>query len=450
MRHVLIVHYHFLPVHNVAVKRLLGYAKRLPAFGWQPSVLTKEWHDLDEADPSWGLTWEAELERTAGFPIHHVADPVTGRARPASGAVVRSDGVVEASARALFGERGEKLVRKGRRLRHMFSRAYPDEFVGWVRPAVEAGVAIARRTRLDAVLSYCPPVTNHLVGRRLARRLDVPWVPFFGDLYGFFLDHLPARSLERLLRRVFHAWCLAPASACGAVSPRMAAYVEQTYRKRAAMVLTGFDPEEFSPAAGDGAREAGRLVVSHVGSLYPGDQRPELFFDGLDRFLDRHPEAAAQLLVRFVGSKCDERLRAMLTGRPSARVCQIIPTVGAAAAISLVRSSDALLAFTCTITRDRHGTLSYPTKIFEAFGARRPVLAIPADGDWVDALLARTNGGTSVSEAEAVAGVLSEWFASWRLDGTVRYHGRPEEIAAFARDRQVQALAALLDSVVRP
>lgn len=450
MRHVLIVHYHFLPVHNVAVKRLLGYAKRLPAFGWQPSVLSKEWHRPDEADPSWGLTWEEDLERTAGFPIHHVAEPIAGRARPVPAAGARDEGPIAVWARALFGERGEKLVRKGRRLRHMFSRAYPDEFVGWVQPAVEAGVALARRGRLDAIISYCPPVSNHLVARRLARRLDVPWVPFFGDLYGFFLDHLPARSFERLVRRAFHAWCLAPAAACAVVSPRMATYIEQTYRKRAAMVLTGFDPEEGAQAAGDVERDAGRLVVSHVGSIYPGDQKPELFFDGLDRFLERHPEAAAHLLVRFVGSKCDERLRAMLASRRSAAVCRILPTVGATTAMSMVRTSDALLAFTCTITRDRHGTLSYPTKIFEAFGARRPVLAMPADGDWVDTLLARTNGGTSVSDADAVAGVLSEWFASWRREGTVRYHGRPEEIAAFSRVRQVQALATLLDSVVRP
>ncbi len=448
MRNVLIVHYHFLPVHNVAVKRLLGYAKHLPAFGWQPSVLTKEWRGLDDADASWGLTWEADLERTAGFPIHHVADPTPPRARPVTEVAGPHRGSVEGCARALLGERGAKAVRKARRLRHMFSGAYPDEFVGWVRPAVAAGVDLARRARIDAIVSYCPPVSNHLVARSLARRLDVPWVPFFGDLYGFFLGHLPTLSFERLLRRAFHAWCLAPAAACAVVSPHMAAYVERTYRKRAAMVLTGFDPEDFS-AEGDTIGEAARFVVSHVGSVYPGDQRPEIFFEGLDRFLERHPEAAAHVVVRFVGSKCDERLRAMLAGRPSARVCLILPTVGAATAMSMVRASDALLAFTCTITRDRHGTLSYPTKIFEAFGARRPVLAIPSDGDWVDALLARTNGGTSVPGADEVAGVLSEWYRSWRQEGAVRYHGRPEEIAAFSRVRQVQALSALLDSVAQ-
>jgi hypothetical protein len=40
-------------------------------------------------------------------------------------------------------------------------------------------------------MSYCPPETNHVVGQRVARALDVPWVPFFGDMWGFFLARLP-------------------------------------------------------------------------------------------------------------------------------------------------------------------------------------------------------------------------------------------------------------------
>jgi hypothetical protein len=150
-----------------------------------------------------------------------------------------------------------------------------------------------------------------------------------------------------------------------------------------------------------------------------------------------------------VGSKCEDRLRALLVGRPGARVCTIEPKVDSVTAVSLVRASHGLLAFTCTADRDGHGTMSYPTKVFEAFGARRPILAVPADGDWVDELLARTDGGTSARDADEVAAVLWEWFSSWTRDGTVPYRGRPAEIAAFSRRRQVERLSGLLDAVCR-
>lgn len=449
-RRVLIVHYHFLPVHNVAVKRLLGYARWLPTFGWQTSCLTMDWRGIDQADPSWGLTWEPELEKGAGFPIHHVADPGRRdrhRAEVPGAEETRRRGGEVAGTHS--GNLAHKLLGKGARMRRMLLGPYPDEFITWVDPAVTAGLRIARGTQIDAVLSYCPPETNHLVARQLARRLGVPWVAFFGDLWGFFLEQLPRFSVERLLRRAFHAWCLAPAAACVAVSPQMVAYLERTYRKRVEMILTGFDPEEFPAEPEDGGPRGDRLVVSHVGSVYPGDQQPELFFDGLDRFLESHPEAEERIEVRFVGSKCDAQLRALCGGRASSRVCRILPSVDSATAVSMVRASHGLLAFTCSAFRDRYGTLSYPTKVFEAFGARRPILAVPADGDWVDTLLATTNGGTGAHTPDDVAAVLRNWFSSWSRTGHVPYHGRPEAIAAFTRNHQAERLAALLDSVCR-
>jgi glycosyltransferase involved in cell wall biosynthesis len=331
----------------------------------------------------------------------------------------------------------------------MIFGGYPDEFVGWARPAAAAGERLARSDDVDAIMSYCPPETNHLVARRLARRLGLPWVPFFGDLYGFLDPPLPPLSAEGFARRAWHRWCLAPAAACAGVSPAMVDYLARAYRKPAHLIHTGFDPGDFAGPDPYPTEAGERLVVSHVGSVYPGDQRPEIFFDGLDRLLAQRPELEKRLAVRFVGSKCDDALRAMLEGRPASRVCTLHPRVDPATALEMVRSSDALLAFTCTAHRDRYGTLSYPTKIFEAFGARRPILAVPADGDWVDTLLTRTAGGTSARDADDVASTLLDWLRSRERDGRVPYYGRQAELSEFTRKRQAERLAALLDAVSR-
>lgn len=446
MNHALIVHYHFLPVHNVAVKQLVGYAKHLPTFGWRAQVLTREWRGIHEADPSWGLSWEPELERGSGCKVHRVphstGTPPRAPARRPPGA--RQGRSAEPRwGTALMAKIEAKRLGMGR----ILFGDYPDEFVSWAPSAVEAGVELVRRERVDVIMSYCPPETNHVVGHQLALRLGVPWVAFFGDMYGFLDAALPAYSIERLLRTAWHRRCLAPAAACVAVSPAMVEHLQRSYRKPAHLVVTGVDPDEFPQAAAEPVSTRDRLVVSHVGSVYPGDQRPDIFFDGLDMLLTQKPEIAQCLEVRFVGSKCDDRLHAMLEGRPAAHVCTIEPKVDSRTAISLVRSSDALLAFTCTAHRDRHGTLSYPTKIFEAIAARRPVLSIPADGDWVDELLARTGGGTSARDGAEVADQLQSWFASWSRDGSVPFHGRPAEIATLSLERQVEHLAGLFDSV---
>lgn len=447
MRRLLIVHYHFLPVHNVAVGRLLGYARLLPSRGWEVSVLTRRWSGVDESDPSWGLSWEPALEAGSGCTIYRVSSPAVHRQPSTGSTIVQPGGNPPATGRLLAV--GRKLLAKAKRLGQMAWGDYPDEFAAWTRPAVAEGGRIGRERRFDAILSYCPPETNHLVGRRLSTLLGVPWVPFFGDMYGFLESPLPRWSIEGWAKRAWHAWCLAPASATIAVSPAMVDYLARTYGIPSHLVHTGFDTEVFGehvpcePGAGD------RMILSHVGSLYPGDQRPEVFFDGLDRLLVRNPEIEGRLEVRFIGSKCDDLLRAMLKGRPSERTCSIRPKVDSVTALSLVRSSDVLLAFTCTAYRDRFGTLSYPTKVFEALGARRPVLAVPSDGDWVDRLLRETGGGSSARDADEVADTLLGWFDVWSREGRVPFGGHPERLAEFTRVRQVERLAAILDSVVR-
>ena len=228
----------------------------------------------------------------------------------------------------------------------------------------------------------------------------------------------------------------------------MVEYLAETYGKPTSLVLVGFEPRDFDrPRA---ARLSARFVVSHVGSLYPGNQKPELFVDGLDAFLQQHPEATACLDVRFVGLKCDETLAALVRRRPAERVVTIVPKVPSTEAVAMVSDSDVLLAFNCAPFAGQRGTLSYPSKVFEAMGARRPVLVMPPDGDWVDALLARTRGGTTAGAATEVAAVLGRWYDEWARTGTVAYHGIAAEIDAFTHERQAARLAAALDAAADP
>jgi hypothetical protein len=426
MRRVLIVHYHFLPVHNVAVKRLVGYARHLRDFGWEPLFLARDWRDLNGVDPSWGLSWEPDIQAREGLSCIRVPhDPRRYRLPRAS---------------------DRWPIRKALSFGHMLAGAYPDAFIDWAAPAVDAAMAAWRRTPFDAVITYCPPETNLVVGSRLARRLRVPWIPFFGDLYGFFLARLSSWGPGSVIRRFYHRRWMAPAAACAGVSPYMADYLTRTYGKPSAVVLTGFEPAEFENGC-DGPAEGARWVVSHVGSLYPGDQRPEIFFEGVDRLLDAHPDAGAALEIRFVGSKCEAYLRDLIAGRPCARVTRVLPKVPPAAAVDMLTGSHLLLAFTCTAHRAGHGTMSYPTKVFEAFGARRPILVVPPDGDWVDTLLARTGAGRTAADADSVAEILWDAFEAWRVDGAVPHGATPETVEMYTVRRQTEHLAGLLQTV---
>ena len=58
MPRVLIVSYPWLPMFNVGVKHVATLCRYLPAAGWDPHILTKDWSDGPAPEDSfWGMTW---------------------------------------------------------------------------------------------------------------------------------------------------------------------------------------------------------------------------------------------------------------------------------------------------------------------------------------------------------------------------------------------------------
>lgn len=442
MKTVLVVSYHFLPVHNVGVKQLAGYLRHLPACGWSPAVLSRDWSEgLAEEDARWGLAYVAEAP---GVPV--VTAP---RAEPRGALLSLHDRLGRATAPGAHPAARALLTPLRRAMSAawpLFGR-YPDELAGWVDGAVEAGARAAREHGAEAILSTCPPEVNHLVASRLARRTGLPWVAYFGDLYNFYVgpgDWHGTRHRRALVTALHRRW-LAPASRALAVAPRMARLLEELYGVPAEVVVVGYDEDDFAGPAPP--RDGGRLRLAHVGSLYPGDQRPELLFDALDRLLAARPGAADDLEVALVGSRCEDRLRGLVEGRPCARVCDIRPRVPPGEAVRLQRASDALLLFNLTSQRGR-GTLSYPSKVWEYLAAGRPVLAFPADGDFVDDVLRGTGGGVTADGAAELAEVLAGWYAAWKAGGGIPYAPRPGRIEQFSRRAQTTRIAAALDGAL--
>lgn len=448
VRDVLVVSHQFLPVHNVAVRQLVGYCRYLPEYGWRPIVLSNEWtRDAFDADGGRsGLSFEPELRESAG----RETLVATAAGRPHDNALLRahrrlqewSGGTAPAAIRA-----GAAVLRKALSQAAPLYGNFPDEYVGWAPAAVATGHRLMVRHEIEAIVSVCPPATNHVVASRLARETGRPWVPIFGDLYSFDLGPhaLPRTPLQRALVRRRNRHWMGAAKRTLAVSPGMVRYLDETYGVPGDVVVVGFDEQDFAATAP--ARGA-KLAISHVGSLYV-DQRPELFLDGLDRFLARHPEAARDVEVRFIGSRREAELRERVAARACRAVVSIEEKVSPAEAIRVQRASDVLLLFPVVAdwNRTAYGTFSYPSKIFEYFGAERPILAVPADGGWVDHLLTSTKAGRSADGADQVADALADWYAEWRATGALRWSGDRAQVAAFTHRRQAERIAAALDSV---
>jgi len=458
MKRVLLIQYHFLPVNHAGTGHLRGHARYLPAAGWDVTILTGQWDELGPIETSHGMTWEPETEH----------------AMPWMPPIIRAR-LPNPNPRWFTGA----LHRWGfNYLGYIAKRTFPDDFSEWAKPALREAVRQHQHTPFDAIVSYCPPETNVMLGSALARRLNLPLVVCFGDLYTFmryepdsvrrllvnamasarrgpkvFFDQVP-KAIDHLVEDRLHRRWMRSATRCTGVSPYMAKCASDAFHIPADVLVVGFDDDEFPPEPRMSAAVTGNaaMVISHVGSIYPSDlydgaQRLDLLLDGIDLFLAAHPDAVGRVDIRFIGTRHNGHIDHLIAGRPCAAVCRTIAKVNSQAAHAFVRESDALLAF--TLNWGFPGTLSYPGKISEALGAGRPILVVKSDRDWVQQMLDDTRGGETADDGPAIAAVLARWYRAWQQTGRAAAPGRELAVREFGQAALSRRLAVALDAAVR-
>ena len=150
MRTVLLVTYTFPPQYDVSARRAVKLCKYLPAAGWQPVVLTKDWVTDVAAEDRRAYTlasYPQALDEIPGVTVVRTAyrtrDNALRRLHQRLGGVyeaspVRTDDTTRNGVPA-SGLSPRSLVRRALSLFSPAFGDFPDAFRGWVDGAVEAG-----------------------------------------------------------------------------------------------------------------------------------------------------------------------------------------------------------------------------------------------------------------------------------------------------------------------
>ncbi len=447
MPRALVVTYPWLPMFSVGVKHVANLCRYLPAAGWEPHILTKDWSEGSAPEDVYlGMTSQPidespSLKHAATLPV--VRAPYALR----DNKWLRRQAHLEAELEAHRGSRLQALERHALRAAYPSFGHFPDMHRGWVEPAVAAGLSAVRQYGIGAIVSVCPPASSHLVGGEIARRAGIPWVVLFSELAEFYQGPGDGRSRREgwKHRAIARRW-LEGASRCACVSPGMVDYVRDTYDITGDVVVVPFDPEErrVAPHRVTGAP----MRIVHVGSLHPDDQRPELLLDALDQLIELDAVGMDALSVTLVGSRCDAWLAERVHARPCAPMIRIVEYVTPAEAVRMQREADVLLTFDheSAIARAAGGTLHYPSTLFEHWNASRPTVAIGADpGAFVGKLLTETNAGQTAEDAPSLSAVLLDFLEELRTTGEIAFRGDESAIARYSAPEQAKRLASLLD-----
>lgn len=369
-RTALILSPHFPPSTLAGVHRARHLARHLPAHGWRPVIV--------RADPA-----------------HYTepGDPALAALVPATVQQVRTNAWAAHIARRFgIGDIG--------------IRGYPY-FAQALRRA-------AATYQPSVVLITGSPFIPMLLGRMVRRSLKLPlvldfqdpWVTSNGAKHPFFSK---ARMAHRLACW-FEPRVVENASFITSVSDRQNQELADRHpvidRQRMAAIPIGGDPDDYIALNRLGANASpstsARAVVSYVGTMWPAALGTvKILFSSIRLFLNRRPDLARSLQVRFIGTSRNPDSSDGHWVRPIAKefglddiVTEKPERIPYLEALAAQVQSDLILILG---SQEPHYTAS---KIFGVLMSGRPYLSIFHKDSSTHEILSRSGGGISLGFAD--------------------------------------------------
>lgn len=319
----------------------------------------------------------------------------------------------------------------------------PDQFAPW-KPAVLAAIESllgAGEYKPDVLVTFGSPMSDHLIGLVLKRRLGVPWVAHFSDPWA---DN-PFLGYDRLTRkynRGLEARVLREADRLVFTTDETVALFASKYGRAVAeksrVLPHAFEPELFGSAD---VRDPSAVVVRYVGDFY-GRRTPAPLFGALRRLLDSEPAALAGVRFELVGAKDERQLEAAGLGALPEGLVMSCPSVKYLESLRLMKSADGLLV----IDAPAELSVFLPSKLIDYVGAARPVFGITPPGA-AAGLIERLGGWVAdPRDAGAVADALKSFLAFLRASAGSRAAWGDREVR---RGFEPSAVAGRFEGILR-
>lgn len=415
-RRILVVTYYFAPSTAVGAARWTAMARHLRAIGHEVRVITSGVHGALPVDAAEGVTRTTDLG----------SSPLLRRVlrRPALGTPGAAPVVTPAPGLLT------KIV-------------VPDShLVSWM-PAVLAAVRRAQRDGgVDCVITSGPPDSAHMLGLALGRR--TAWIADFRDGWRFepLAEPWPTRAQRALEARLEGAVATRADAVIGATQP-IAEDFARRLGARAEWIPNGWDPAlaaDVERAAAPHVDQEGWATLVHTGTLSgPRGRDPRPLLAALRRVNAEAADGASRRVRLVLAGRVTSADEALLAEAALGDSVRHLGLLERGSAIALQRGADALLLLTGNDRSEATG------KLFEYIHAGRPILAVARDNE-AQRIVELTGTGLTVAprDGDAIAGALRAV-----ADGSIARRHAPRELERFTYPGPAQAVAALVEEVVR-
>lgn len=412
MKRVLYLAYYWPPCGGIGPVRNLKFTKYFREFGWEPVVYSPanaQYILLDESTFK-DFPEGVEIIKTPLREPYGLFNVLKGKKKTAQ-------------VKDVFLDKDEK-----KSLIHQFGiwvRAnffIPDARAQWIKPSIAYLRKYLKHNPVDAIISYGPPHSMHMIALALHKEFGIPWVSDWQDpwtqidYYEKFPMTKAARNKhERMEQEVLHT-----ANKVVMVSKSWCVDLEKLSGREVAYIPFGYDEQDFSGLTNERSEF---FTISHFGT-FGTDRNPRALWQALAELKAEHPDLSGHLRIHLAGNVAQSVFDS-LTQHGLQNNLYYESFIGKDRLFQQLRNSDVQLVL---INEPEKG-LAYnnkgriPAKVFECIGAQRPILVIgPMDGD-VAAIVAETSTGVNCNytDTEKIKASLLLWYKGW-LNKEVSLH----------------------------
>jgi glycosyltransferase involved in cell wall biosynthesis len=433
MKRVLIVTYYWPPSGGAGVQRWVKLSKYFVRQGIIPYVVT-----VDPAKASYALRDETLQEdvdatvkvfHTSTLEPYGIYKTITRKKEIPFGGFSNDE-----KQQLKFSQKFTRFIRGNLFL--------PDARVGWNRYAFKKCCELIENEKIDAIITTSPPHSTQLVGLKLKKKYNLPWLadlrdPWTGIYYydKLFLTGFSKRRDAKMERNV-----LENANAVVVVSndirKNLLAKSDKLKPENFHVIPNGFDREDFDKVKAE-AKEK-EFVISYTGTL-TNDYRLEGFLSAVKKLL----ENTIPLRLHITGSmplNIKERIEEVAKGNARFKL-----HVSHHEAIAQMKAADVLLL----VIPDAKGNKGILTgKLFEYLASGVPILCVgPTDGDAAE-IISNCNSGSSFNyeDAAGMENFLLEKAEEWKTTGKTK-GGDAEIVNKFSREKQAEEVIRLLKKI---
>ena len=366
MKKVLIITYHWPPSGGITVLRCLKFVKYLREFGWEPVVFTAE-------NPSYQfLDYTNEKDIPEGLEIHKVPifEPIN-LFKKLSGRKINQplQNITSNSAK-----KKTLIDTLGMWVRGNFF--IPDARYRWIKPSVKYLENYLENHKIDAILTDGPPHTNTVIGLKLSKKFNIPWLADFQDPWTQvdYYDKLYIGKRADRMHKALEQDVFRIAKKITIASPTWKHDLESIGAKNVDVIYYGFDEPEF---ANFKAIPTEKFVFFH-GGLLGEDRNPISFLNALSKLLVEFPNLRSQVEIKLAG-EVDHAVRESIRVTDLESITTYMGMIPRQQVLQEYASASMLLL---PINKASNAKGRIPGKLFEMLRTGKPILVFgPIDGD---------------------------------------------------------------------